>query len=176
MFDEDELTSNFFDNFESFEENLRNLRFNIVNDETLDSKQKIIKSLETEYEYLQNQIKALIYSNEEMSKFDVNDDMIIESRSENLKFMQKYIIRLNKIRNEITILDPCHHIVEIKNTLQEINEEYKIDIETVNKNEKDLREFKNENDPNKKVSNGYDIVYQDKNSINDCVIINEINL
>jgi hypothetical protein len=171
MFDENDLTSDFFENFESFEQNLRNLRFNIVNDETLDSKQKIIKSLEIEYEYLQNQIKALIYSNDEMSKFDVNDNLIIESRSENLKFMQKYIIRLNKIRNEIAILDPCHHIVEIKNTLQEINEEYNIEIQKVNSNDENSRESKNKNDLNDKVNNRPDIVSDDKN-----VIINEINL
>jgi len=90
--------------------------------------------------------------------------------------MQKYIIRLNKIRNEITILDPCHHIVEIKNTLQEINEKYKIDIEPVNNNEKNLIESKNMNDTDEKVSNRYGIVDQDKNSISDSVIINEINL
>jgi hypothetical protein len=123
MLDENNCTSNFFENFESYEENIRTLRLNVINDNSLDSKQKIIKSYEIEYEYLENQIRALIYSNDEMSKFNMNDEIIVESRAENLKFMQKYLIKLNKIRAEIVALDPTHPIVDVSETLMEISDE-----------------------------------------------------
>jgi len=180
MFDDNNSSTNFFENFESFEENLRMIRLNVINDNSLDSKQKIIKSYEIEYEYLENQIKALIYSNDEMSKFDINDEIIMESRAENLKFMQNYLTRLNKIRSEIIALDSAHPIIDVTSTLIQINE--KNNITTKNNQEINKEEYEDKSDLNnidindikdKDEKGSYEI---ENRTHNTNIIINEINL
>jgi hypothetical protein len=173
MLDENNLSTNLYDNFESYEENLRSRRLNVVNDNSLDSKQKIIKSYEIEHDYLENQIKALVYSNDEMSKFDLNDEVIMESRYENLKFMQKYLISLRQIQSEIVKLDPAHPFLDDSAILKQLNE-----IEHYNKNiqnECDENNKDNLKDINQIKFDSEDIFYIDNYQDNDD-IINEINL
>lgn len=82
-----------------------------VQDKTMDSKEKIIKVLELEYDYLEKQQMAIFYSNEEMLKFDPNDSDLIEARAENMKFIDKNIKRMKQIQKELLSLDKDHYIM-----------------------------------------------------------------
>jgi hypothetical protein len=81
-----------------------------VNNTELDSKEKIVKLLEIEYDFLEKQQSAMFYSNEEMLKFDPSDIDIIEARSENVKIMCKNMERMMKIKNDLLGLDREHYI------------------------------------------------------------------
>jgi hypothetical protein len=123
------------EDYQQFEEKeINNQCLNVINDTTLDSKQKIIKSLEIEYEYLEKQQAALLYSNDEMLKFDPNDYELIESRVENLKFMGKNMRRMKQIKDKLIQLDRDNRIL--------INDDLKIDEEII------MRDSKNKNNSN----------------------------
>ena len=108
-----------------------------------------------------------------MSKFNLNDEVVMESRYENLKFMQKYLIRLKQIKSEIITLDPAHPFLDNSTILKQINE-----IELFNKNiPNEKNEYTKENviDINEIDKNAEDVFMIDNNQDTDD-IINEINL
>jgi hypothetical protein len=110
MKDEDDM-DDYNDNMENEDRELSDGYLNeFIESKEFDSKEKIIKLLEIEYDYLEKQQVALFYSNEEMLKYDTNDIAIIEARSENVKIIGKNIERMKKIRNDILNLDKEHYI------------------------------------------------------------------
>ena len=123
----------YFDNLETYEESIRQKRLKLFDSmpekKSSDSKVKILKILELEYEDLDKQQKALIYSNEEMLNSDPNDIDIIEYRAENMKFIQKNIIRMKEIKDEILNLDKNHQIKE--KAVLEINDFDKLNLKNI---------------------------------------------
>jgi hypothetical protein len=82
-----------------------------INNDDIDSRYKIIKMLEIEYDYIEKQQMAMFYSNEEMLKYDPNDIDLIDARAENIKLIEKNIIRMHKIKSDILELDRDHYII-----------------------------------------------------------------
>jgi len=128
----------FFENYENYKEHIKEQRNNKIEllDNNLDSKQKIIKLLELEYEDLEKQQSILIYSNDQMLNFDPNDIEVIECRAENLKFIQKNIERMKEIKKEIVDLDKNHPYVnkDVYN-IEKFNDEINTNIRPVETND-----------------------------------------
>jgi len=89
----------------------KNLLDCYINDNKISDKEKIIHFLESEFYFLEEQQKAIFYSNEEMKKYSTEDDEEInECRSENMKILFKNLERMKKIKSEILDLDRTHYI------------------------------------------------------------------
>jgi hypothetical protein len=80
-----------------------------MNDKDYEDKEKIIKMLEIEYDLLEKQQSALFYSNEELANYDDDYDAI-ESRAENMKYINKNITRMEQIKQNLLSLDNDHYI------------------------------------------------------------------
>ncbi len=125
--------------FEDYKEkNLENKRLIIesyINDKKINDKIKIIKFLESEFDFLEEQQKAIFYSNEEMEKYSsIEDKDIQECRAENIKIIFKNLERMKKIQEEIKNLDRNHYIKD-KDLFSYVNkneEKEKVEIETEN--------------------------------------------
>jgi hypothetical protein len=105
------ITYEYYENHSSYEISMREKRAkNVYSSSQLDSKEKIIKILELEYEDLERQQSALIYSNEEMFNPGAEDLELIECRAENMKFIEKNIKRMKEVRKQILELSKDHII------------------------------------------------------------------
>lgn len=101
----------YFENYKTYQESMKERRMKVLEDKgEMDSKEKIIKILELEYEDLEKQQRALFYSNEEMLLSDPNDLELIECRAENMKFIDKNFQRMKEIKEELINLEPQHFI------------------------------------------------------------------
>lgn len=102
----------YYDNFSTYQESIREKKINLLDSKyerkSVDSKEKIIKLLELEYEDLEKEQSLLHYSNEEMLMCDPNDYEIIECRAENLKFIQNNLKRMKHIKEELLNLEKEH--------------------------------------------------------------------
>ena len=74
---------------------------------------QVLAMMEIEFEEDCEMIKNLFESNEEMLKFDPNDYDLITARKENLELINKTILKLQKIQNEIKTICPIHPICEV---------------------------------------------------------------
>jgi hypothetical protein len=105
----------YFENFSAYQQSIREKKINLLDStyehKSVDSKEKIIKLLELEYEDLERQQSLLHYSNEEMLICDPNDVEIIECRAENLKFIQNNLKRMKEIKEELLNLEKEHPYV-----------------------------------------------------------------
>jgi hypothetical protein len=105
----------YYDNFSTYQESIREKKINLLEStnerKSVDSKEKIIKLLELEYEDLEKEQSLLHYSNEEMLMCDPNDYEIIECRSENLKLIQNNLKRMKHIKEELLNLEKEHPYV-----------------------------------------------------------------
>lgn len=106
---------NLFIDFEEYKhkylENRKAKIESFIYDEKISDKEKIIKFLESELYFLEEQQKAIFYSNEEMMKYSTDDDKDIqEYRAENMKLMFKNFERMKKIKDDILGLDKTHYI------------------------------------------------------------------
>lgn len=75
-----------------------------------ESDRRIIRILELEFYTLEKQQIALFYSNEEMANFDIEDKIIVEARSENMRFIEKNLERMKQIKAHVLNLDINHPI------------------------------------------------------------------
>lgn len=92
-------------------ENKKNALENYISDNKISDKEKIIKFLESEFYFLQDQQKAIYYSNVEMKKYlTEEDEELNEFRAENMKIIYKNFERMKKIKSDILGLDRNHNI------------------------------------------------------------------
>jgi hypothetical protein len=72
---------------------------------------ELINLLENDFESIVSQVKMLYEANEEMLKFDPNDYDLIEARQENLEIINKKILRLKEIQEELKKFCPTNPLV-----------------------------------------------------------------
>jgi hypothetical protein len=105
----------YYENYKTYQEAMIERREAVIqsmeNQEHIDSKVKIVKLLELEFEDLEKQQSALVYSNEVMFQSDPNDLDIIESRAENMKYIKLNFERMKQIYDEISKLDSNNQIL-----------------------------------------------------------------
>lgn len=136
-------------------ENRKNTIDNYINDNKIGDKEKIIKFLESEFFFLEEQQKAIYYSNQEMMKYCTEDDEDInECRAENMKIIFKNFERMKKIKSDIIGLDKNHYLKD-----KELLEIFK-DV---------INEEKDYKDPNK---NPLIVEFIDRSNENNCGDIN----
>ena len=115
-----EEIENLFVDFEEYKnkylEIKKNKIENFINNKDINDKDKIIQFLESEFYFLEEQQKAIYYSNEEMNKYYDNDKEIAESRAENVKILFKNFERMKKIKEDLLGLDKYHYMKD-KNIL-----------------------------------------------------------
>ncbi len=152
----------YFENYTTYQEAMAEKRLKLFEsfpeNKNKDSKSKIIKLLELEYDDLEKQLAALIYSNEEMLNIDASDLELIECRAVNIKFIEKNIKRLKEIKEEILNLDKDN---KIKNK----DESLVFNLDDYEYNKADLNQITNIN-----LNNEYDLIDKDED------IIKELNL
>jgi hypothetical protein len=113
--DEEDNNETLFLDFEEYKqkylENRKNTIDSFINDNKINDKEKIVKFLESEFIFLEEQQKAIFYSNQEMMKYCGEDDEDInECRSENMKIIFKNLTRMKKIQSDIIGLDRNHFL------------------------------------------------------------------
>lgn len=105
-----------------------------INNDKINDKVKIIKFLESEFDFLEGQQKAIFYSNEEMEKYSSEyDNDIQECRAENMKIIFKNLERMKKIQSEILDLDR-NHCIKDRDMFSYVNKKEEVDYKDPNKN------------------------------------------
>lgn len=77
------------------------------------STSELIALLENDFESIEKEIKMLFEANEEMLNFDPNDYDLIEARKENLEVINKRLLFLKDIQNELSLLCPINPLCKI---------------------------------------------------------------
>ena len=137
MNDNQNVEYQFYENYADYikktNEDRQRMIDDFINDDSLNSKQKIITVLEMEYNYLEMQQKALFYSNEEMLNCDINDTDVIESRAINMTFMEKNNKRMKEIKQELLNLDGDTNHIYRKDLFSYVNvSDYSEDKRNIN--------------------------------------------
>ncbi len=142
----------------NYEEALRERRSVILNstkNSNYDSKTQIIKLLELEYEDLEKQHSALMYSNDEMLKVNPSDSDLIECREENIKYIQAGLKRMKEIIEEVLDLDRDNRlkdkqpgvVVDSMDNKYDTNSENNVESNTNNENNiMNSKDYKNTNE------------------------------
>lgn len=154
-----------------FLENKKIALDNYINDSKISDKEKIIKFLESEFYFLEEQQKAIHYSNEEMKKYCTEEDEEInECRAENMKILFKNFERMKKIKSEILALDRSHYLKDkdLFSFCKNLEQEYKNQIDL--KNNPLIVEFIDRSGENYHHADENQNIYKDK------AIIREIDL
>jgi len=128
----------------------------------------LIRKLETEFYFLEQENKGIYFSTEEMTKYSNRgdkdeDDDLNEYRAENLKLLFRNLERMKDIQTEILQIDSCHNIKNF-NLLSMIS--------CINKNDAaEAGEIDYKNPKNNPLivefvdrSSGHDINYSDKDN------------
>lgn len=171
----DEFNQDIKPNLISKKEQVKDFIENPENDDyNLNQKERILTLLAIEYDYLEKQQNALFYSNEEMEKYSLSDKDIIECRAENLKIIEKNLVRMKQIRQDIIALDKDHYILNkevfscfnINNLIKESNSN---NIEQEQEEENETSHFKYRN-------NQDNIIFEEEKEKEEETIIKEIEL
>jgi len=110
---------------------------NYLNDNKISDKEKIINFLESEFYFLEEQQKAIFYSNEEMNKYcTIDDEDINECKAENMKIIFKNFERMKIIQDDIIALDRNHYFKDRNylSILDKSTKEEDLDYKDPNKN------------------------------------------
>jgi hypothetical protein len=85
---------------------------------------ELINILESEFEHSLAEVKLLQDANEEMMQFDANDYDLIQAREDNLVIINKRIIRMKDIQEELRKLCPTNPIVikDVFEFIKDLNE------------------------------------------------------
>lgn len=95
---------------------------------------ELISILESDFEEKANEIKLLYSANEEMLLFDPHDYDLIQAREDNLVVINKRLLELKEIQNQLKSFCPTNPIV-IKNIFDYIQKEENKKSETTGNNE-----------------------------------------
>ena len=95
------------------------------------STSELIAILEIEIEEYLREIEQLYNANEEMLEFDPNDYDLIQARGDNIVLINKRIMQIKNIQNELKVLCPTNPLVNL-NIYEKFNQN--------EKNEFDIKE------------------------------------
>jgi hypothetical protein len=156
------ISYTYYENYPSYQEAITLRREAILesmeNQEQVESKVKIVKLLEMEFEDLEKQQNALVYSNEEMFKCDPNDLELIECRAENMKYIKLNFERMKQIYEEISKLDRNNKL--LGKSIFSLNYDFE-------KNDEEPKNIHNNHNASQLIKNNLDGSILKNNSVNE---------